>query len=1101
MGVRLIAGVSGSGKSIYICDKVIRAAADDPKQSYLIIVPDQFTMQTQMDFVKRSPNNGIMNIEVLSFSRLAHRVFEETGGGNVPVLDDTGKNLILRRCAAEASAEIPYLAGKLNRPGYIHEVKSAISEFMQYGIGAEELSSLIDYSAKGNKLTLVKKLKDLSALYGRFKEYIRDRYITTEEALDVLAKDIYKCHITKDSIVIFDGFTGFTPVQNKVIEALMDVAKDLVFTLTIDPDIIDGNASTDTVNESELFAFAYAGYSSIKKITQRHGMEPEIIALRGTRRYAKDGELSFMERQLFRFSKDKYNNACNDIKLRRYRTIRDDVRGMAADIKSLIRDDDICYRDIAVITGNMEAYASEIEEIMEEYGIPYYMDRNRGIVQNPFVEFIKSAMGVIVRDYSYESVFRLLRTGFADICPDDIDRLDNYVTATGLKGSGAYNKPFVRTTRQMRLNDSATDELKRLNDIREKLKGIMSPFEEAGIRKNKVCMASEYVKALYGIAVASGSARKLTEYAKNFDNRCDYTSGREYAQIYRLTMELFEQIDALIGHESMTPDEFLKLIEAGFDEIKVGTIPQSVDRVIVGDMERTRLKPVKYLFFLGLNDGWIPKDTGRGGIISDMDREFLEGAGIELSPTPRRQVYIDRFYLYTNLTKPSVRLILSYVTMDNELKAVRPSYVIEHIKQIFTGLKEEEGEPAPNSVREAKGIYADNMREYAAGFLDSDNICVLRRMNGVIDGQDAYKSRIAENAFYRYEKAGIDERQAALLYGSRLYASVSRMETYARCAYAYFLKYGLKLKEREEYGIEASDMGSIYHGVLEIFLKLLADRGLELSDLDEDTIRQLIDEAVDKEAAKYTDALLFENEKNRYIVGRMKAVMSRTVKTLAYQLKKGSFKPYSFEYEFEKELVSGNRQIKLKGRIDRVTEDMAKRYPGKNIIPAAMLYYHINDPIVDSDGMESDEAIEAKVLMELRTKGLVAEDDEIIEGLDNSCTTISDVIPVKRTSAGYDRYSETMSLTNLDTIRKYADYKLTELADRMAMGDIAKDPKEIRKSASTVEMDSCRYCEYSGVCGYDAHMPGYEKELIRPQADDEIISEMKEKLEGGSATH
>ena len=194
MGIRLIAGRSGSGKSTYIYEQVVKAAADDPKQSYFVVVPDQFTMQTQMDMVRLSPNKGIMNIEVLSFSRLAHRVFEETGGHRRPVLDDTGKNLILRRCATDIKDDIPYLAGKLNKTGYIHEIKSAISEFMQYGIDNDRLHELIAYADSGNRNTLKKKLNDLSVIYEHFKEYIRDNYITTEESISTLAKDIYKCH-------------------------------------------------------------------------------------------------------------------------------------------------------------------------------------------------------------------------------------------------------------------------------------------------------------------------------------------------------------------------------------------------------------------------------------------------------------------------------------------------------------------------------------------------------------------------------------------------------------------------------------------------------------------------------------------------------------------------------------------------------------------------------------------------------------------------------------------------------------------------------------------------------------------------------------------
>ena len=197
-----------------------------------MIVPDQFTMQTQMDFVTASPKGGIMNIDILSFSRLAHRIFEETGGNRKPVLDDTGKSLVLQKVAANLKEQLPTLGSFLHKQGYIHEVKSAISEFMQYGIGTEDVSKLIAYA--GKRGALVQKLKDLETLYKGFTEYIRGNFITTEEKLDVLRRSLSKSKILPGSVVVFDGFTGFTPIQMEVIGELFVHAKEVCFSIILD---------------------------------------------------------------------------------------------------------------------------------------------------------------------------------------------------------------------------------------------------------------------------------------------------------------------------------------------------------------------------------------------------------------------------------------------------------------------------------------------------------------------------------------------------------------------------------------------------------------------------------------------------------------------------------------------------------------------------------------------------------------------------------------------------------------------------------------------------------------------------------------------------
>ena len=208
-------GGSGSGKSSILQQRMIRESMEHPEKRYLFLVPDQFTMETQRSLVEKHPWHGIMNIDVLSFGRLSYRVFEETGGVSQPVLDDTGKNLILRIVADRLKPELKVLGGYLKKQGYIHEIKSAISEFMQYGIGLSELEKMIAFSERRG--ALAGKLKDLALLYQGFEDYIRDHYLTKEESLQVLSYRIENSAMLRGSVIAFDGFTGFTPIQLQVI--------------------------------------------------------------------------------------------------------------------------------------------------------------------------------------------------------------------------------------------------------------------------------------------------------------------------------------------------------------------------------------------------------------------------------------------------------------------------------------------------------------------------------------------------------------------------------------------------------------------------------------------------------------------------------------------------------------------------------------------------------------------------------------------------------------------------------------------------------------------------------------------------------------------
>lgn len=269
MSLRFIFGGSGAGKSTLLYAEIIERAEKEPERNFFIIVPDQFTMQTQKELVTHPANRrgGILNIDVLSFGRLSHRIFEEVGKRETPVLDDTGKSLVLRKVAGSLREELPYLGSNLDKQGYIHEVKSAISEFMQYGIGVEDVQKLMDYAA--GKGTLYYKLKDLQVLYRGFTEYIREKFITTEETLDLLRESLDSSLLVKNSVFAFDGFTGFTPIQNRVIGKLLGIAKEVILTVTLDlreePFLMDG--------EQKLFHMSKKTVADFVKMAQEEKTE------------------------------------------------------------------------------------------------------------------------------------------------------------------------------------------------------------------------------------------------------------------------------------------------------------------------------------------------------------------------------------------------------------------------------------------------------------------------------------------------------------------------------------------------------------------------------------------------------------------------------------------------------------------------------------------------------------------------------------------------------------------------------------------------------------------------------------------------------------
>lgn len=1143
MSLRFYFGPSGSGKSHRIYEEIMQRAAQEPGRNFLIIVPDQFTMQTQKDLVMRSDRGGILNIDVLSFGRLSHRILEEVGTKEMPVLDDTGKSLVLQKIAADLKEQLPAMGSLLHKQGYIHEVKSAISEFMQYGISTQDMDKLIASAEKRGALAM--KLRDLKTLYRGFQDYIRDHFITTEETLDVLRRSLVKSKILPDSVVVFDGFTGFTPIQNRLIQELMRVCEETIVTVTIgeeeDPYQMDG--------EQKLFHLSKKTVADLVKLAAEAEVTrgEDVFVKGGPNRFTEAPALCYLEQNLFRYQYEPYTEKQCEIRMFEALSPREEVHQTALYIRKLIREEGLTYRDIAVVIGDLEGYASYVETEFGQLEIPCFLDRTRGIVLNPMIEYIKSVLQLYIRDFSYDTVFHFLRSGMADISREEIDELENYVIRTGARGYRTYSRLFTRKTEEMQQGsgqedtERAEETMERLNRIRQQFADTVEILHMAPRAK-----AGEYVDHLYDFLEQNQVQQKLLNYQQQFEQEGDLAKAREYAQIYRLVMDLLDQIYELLGEEEISLQEFADILEAGFGEITVGTIPQNVDRIVVGDMERTRLKQVKVLFFLGVNDGNIPKNASKGGIISDMDREFLIESGTEMAPSPRQQMYIQRLYLYLNMTKPSERLYLSYAKVNSDGKGIRPSYLIDTVRKLFPQLAVEYPQNRSRleqieGRQEGARYLAEELREYADGTLREEERQDFYLMYRAYETDPEGRDRLTAAAFRRYKESGLSRIVARALYGRQLENSVSRLETYAACACRHFLQYGLSLQEREEFGFEVSDMGNVYHAVLENFAGKLAESGRTWWDFDENFATQAIKEAVEGYAATYGETVLYSSARNEYAITRMSRILTRTVLTLQQHLKQGSFQPddYELSFRFAEDLdsihvdLSEEEKMHLQGRIDRidVSEDAehvyvkvidyksgnkkfdlaalyyglqlqlvvymnaameleSRKHPDKEIVPAALLYYHIDDPTIETPVELTQEQINEEILTKLRMNGVVNSDPAVVERLDRFLQDKSKVIPVEKKKDGsFSARSGILSREELHVVSAYVDTKIRQIGREILDGKIAANPYEKGNE------EACTYCAYKKVCGFDGSIPGYEKRQLEDLDKQTLMQRMQETTE------
>lgn len=1109
MPLKFVLGPSGSGKTYQLYKNVIAESKAHPEENFIVLVPEQFTMQTQKDLVMQHPNHGIMNIDVLSFVRLAYRIFEETGGQALPVLDDEGKNLILRKIAGDYEKDLKVLKGNMKKLGYISEVKSVLSEFDQYDIGEEELRQM--KAAAGENSRLYYKLQDLEVLYIGFKKYLEDRFITKEELLDALCRVVKGSDILKESTIVLDGFTGFTPVQNRLLGELLEVCREVIVTVTMD----DRENPYVYKHPYQLFALGKHTVTSLIQIAAERKVsveDPLCLYERPLYRFCDNSAMEFLERNIFRYSKECYKEKQGAVRIHVARNPREEAMKAAGRVRNLVRTKGYRYRDIGVIVSNMEVYGDDLGQAFDLYEIPVFMDHKRSILLNSFVEYIRSLLNMVKDNFSYESVFRFLRTNLSGFTYGEVDELENYVIALGIRGYKKWQESWIRRPKYME-----EENLEILNHNRVRLVEKVDTLVYVLRQRSKT--VKDVTMALYEFMVREELQLKLQRQSEAFQEAGELALAKEYSQVYRILIELFDKFVELLGDEKVTMDEYLKLLDAGLEEARVGVIPPGIDQVVVGDMQRTRLKDIKALIFVGANDTFLPGALIRSGLLTERDRDKFATGKIHLSPGGKEKAYEQKFYLYMNLTKPSETLDIYYSKVSADGKSIRPSYLIQEMQRLFSGLEIEDEEKQAFSAQEWTPRLG--MQKVIRGFQDGNAMDQeWQELYSWYKRQPQWQYRVEElmkSGFYTRPADGLTKEVAKQLYGEHFQDSITRIERFSACAFAHFLTYGLRLRERQTYEFQPLDLGNVCHSALEYYSRKLKEEHLSWTEIEEEKRQEYIDDSVEHAISDYGNSVLYSSARNEYMIERMKRLLTRTIWALTKQLEAGDFVPVAYEMRFENGKIdrvdlckdkdkvyvkvldykTGSKafdvvalyhglQLQLMVYMDAAVKMTQKHYPDSEVIPAGVFYYRLNDPLVEKKVVGEEEEIWQKVLKELKVDGVMNLKDETLEHLDHCQAGESAVIPVKYNKNGsLSKNSKVASEQEFEVMMRHALGKVFKVHQKILSGEVAAFPYR-RKQES-----GCDYCAYRHICGFDQKIPGYKYRDIFEMTQSEVIAAME----------
>ncbi len=1114
--LKLVLGRAGSGKSEYI----LKEALNSHKllKNAVVIVPEQYSHEREMQMIKKA---GYIceSLNITSFNRLANRLISESGLTHKRI-DNSAKAMLLCRAMSRCRAKLTYFKKAEEKTGYIDLFLGAISEFKKGQIMPETLRVI---SQELDEPLFSARLYDISLVYEEYNKLLNDEMCDGDDDITLLASLCFGNEYIKNSVIYIDEFFRFTKNELFCIESMLAAGADVVVSLCVPESAENGIFST--VNETK---------KALYKCAQNAGADisfPQIL----------EDNQRFLSKELAHLEKAMATDACpfeektNDLSLSIFKNRYDEATSVAAKIRSLVATG-YKYRDIAVITGDYEGYKDIIKSTFSLGEIPVFVDTRKNFLDHPVVVFLFSVFDLLT-GITTDRVSVYMKSGFLDVTTEEAAKLENYVLASSINyNDWLDDERFLRKSKGIfsEETDSGEEGLAQVEIKNKILSPVVALKEKISASKN----VADRVNSLLEFFKKTDLEGKILQKAENFKEQGMLSLADEYTEVYNIIIETLETMKNCLADENTGIAVLKEILTAGFSKKTIGIIPKVYDSVSFGDVNRSIIKNVKVLFLIGVNDGCFPNFPMSAGLFSDSEREYLKERDVSVAPDGKKLIEAAEFSLYSSVNSAREKLFVSY-PIDNDGTGLRPASFIGKLKRIFLNLKTDSfliddlltPELSVFSKASAYSYVLSNISKLQENSL-------AKKLASLLKQDDEYSEKIERAIkFSKYENtAGKLSRDAVnLLYGRSMVGSVSRFERFSSCPFSFFIEYGLRARERKVLKIEAPDVGSLLHEVVERFSRVIREKGLSFKTVSKAQQKEICDEIIDEMFGAMMLKKIFSEGRIEALKTRLKSLVSKSVWAICEHVARGEFEPAAFELSFDKNgdiepvtvVLPTGEEITMIGRIDRVdtfssdgnlyikvidyksgnksyslsdifnmttlqlsvymvavTENSKEKLGKGNKKFGGMFYFKLDDPVDDAlpDSLTDDE----KALRAFKMSGLLSSEQKVISAMDNKTESgWSAVIPVYKLKDGsYSRnQSKLADDEQYEKLKNYIKKAVTEIGQEIIAGNV--DILPVRDGVFT----PCTYCKYRVVCGFDPqiHPCRYTKKFA---SDDEIWNEM-----------
>ena len=1115
MSLRLIYGKSGCGKSEYCFNEI---AKNVNKEKIYMIVPNQMALMAEKRLMEKANNLALVNTEVITFSRMAFRVRNELGGAKKTSLSKSGKAMLLYDILSKCKDNLNFLGKNAEN---VDIIGNSITEFKKHRIN---IANLKEEANTTTDMYLKLKLNDMITMYDEFEKSIQDKFLDENDVLDILNTQILESNQFKDAIIYIDEFVGFTTQEYEIIAKLMQLAKEVNVTICTDNLVQQEDADKDI-----FYANKNTGIKLIN-LAKEYGIEiKDDVKLKVLHRF-KNEELKHLEENFYAVPYKTYKEKQKNINMFLANNQYTEIEHIAAEIVKLVRNENYRYKDISVITKNLNLYSSLIKVIFDNYNIPVFIDEKKELSENILVKFLIAVLEICNKNWSYEAVFNYLKTGFVKIDKEEIFKLENYCIRWGIKGNKWYKEDWNYVGK----DEYTEEELARLNELRRM---IVTPIRKLQEKARKDNSFINLTKILYEFLEEMKIEEVITSKIEKLEEKGFIEIANEYESSFKVLIELFDEIVLVFGEEKTNFDKYMSILKIGLKNTGLGKIPATQDQVIVGDVSRSRSHKVRAVFIIGINDGEFPSIYKDEGFFNDKDREYLKAQGFDLANGSLENLYAENFNIYKAFTIAEEKLFLSYASSDNEGRTLRPSILITKLKKIYPKLKE-----TSDIITQEKEIITtnntfDNLIEKLNAYQEGKGIeNIWFDVLKYYENNPLWKGRLQkslEGIKYTNAPEKIKPEFIKKLYGETLHTTISRLERYRSCPFSFYLEYGLKLKEKKSLKLQAIDTGSFMHEVIDEFFEEIAYKKISIKELEKEEIEKIVKQIIEEKLNLKANYIFKSIPKFMVLTNRLCRLVTLSIVYIVQGLQTTDFEVVGNEIEFKngKEYkpieitTEDGRKVEITGKIDRI--DLAKDETGKyiriidykssakdinlnevlaglqlqlityldavcvekDVIPAGVLYFGLTEPKLDkvrNSKNITDEEVEQKIREHFRMNGLVLAEMNVINMMDNNLKDgeKSTTIPVKLKKDGsMDKTSKVVSRKEFEILQKYV---------KKTLGDISKEILDVNIDIKPYynvknKRKPCEYCAYGSICNFKKGFYGNDYNYIDNLEKDYIL--------------